>query len=112
MEGAADSNISAKADIRKGLARPGRKEKDGIGLGPKKEGKKGQWTRLLSRLSSELMEEAPYGIEGPKRKIREDQAREEANAVKEKKQKIEEEAEKQSTLFTTQMGSAEVAEQL
>ena len=74
LEDAADNNMSAKADISKGLVGPNRKEKDGVGPGPKKEGKKGQWTRLLSRLSSELMEEAPYGIEGPKRKIREAQA--------------------------------------
>ena len=112
LEGATDSSIRAKAEIKKGLAGPGRADKDGIGLGPKKEGKKGQWTRLLSRISSELMEEAPYGSEGPKRKIREDQAREEANAVKEKKQKTGEVAEKQSTMVTSSIGSAEVAEQL
>ena len=94
LECAADNKMSAKADISKGLARPGRKEKVGVGPGPKKEWKKGQWTRLLTRLNSELMEEAPNGIESPKRKIKEAQAREEANAVKEKKQKTEEEAEK------------------
>ena len=112
LEDAADSSLRAKADCKKGLVGPGRTEKDGVGLGPKKEGKKGQWTRLLSRISSELMEEAPYGSEGPKRKIREDQDRVEANTVKEKKQKTGEVAEKQSTMVTTSIGSAEVAEQL
>ena len=50
-----DNKMSAKTDISKGLAGPGRKGKDGVGPGPIKEVKKGQWTRLLTRPNFELM---------------------------------------------------------
>ena len=61
--------------------------KIGVGPGLQKEKKKGQWIRLLNRLNSDLMEEGPLGAEGPKRKNRDAQAREENNTEKQKKKR-------------------------
>ena len=68
--------------------------------------KKGQWIRLLNRLNSDLMEEGPLGVEGPKRKNRDAQAREENNIERQKKNKTEEEVSKQCEALTPLVGSA------
>ena len=57
------------------------------------------------------MEEGPLGAEGPKRKNRDAQAREENNTEKQKKKKTEEEVTKQCEALTPFLGSAGVAEQ-
>ena len=88
-----------------------RKDKAGVGPGPVKEMKKGHWTRLITRPKVDRMEEASTEGVGPKRKVREHWVRENSNAEKEKKQKTEVETLKQSESSSTQLGSAEVAEQ-
>ena len=79
-----------------------------IGPGPQKDFKKGQWTRI-NRPYHDTREEASYGIDSFKG--RENQVREELKTEKGKKQKLEEGKTKQSTLFVTQRGLAEVVEQ-
>ena len=59
---------SEKSKVSKGSVGKG---KIGIGPGPQKDVKKGQWTRLTHRPNLDLMEEAPLGAEGLKRKTRE-----------------------------------------
>ena len=90
---------------------PGNQGKIGAGPGLQKEKKKGQWIRLLNRLNSDLMEEGPLGVEGPKRKNRDAQAREENNIERQKKNKTEEEVSKQCEALTPLVGLAGVAEQ-
>ena len=90
----------------------GRIDKVGVEPGPIKEMRKGYWTRLITGPKVDSMEEASTEGVGLKRKVREHLVRENSNAEKEKKQKTEEETKKQSESFTTQLGSAEVAEQL
>ena len=88
-----------------------RKDKAGDGPGPLKEMKKGHWTRLITRPKVDRMEDASAEVVGPKRKVSERWVRENSNAEKEKKQKTEVATLKQSESFSTQPGSAEVAEQ-
>ena len=57
------------------------------------------------------MEEGPLGVEGPKRKNRDAQAREENNIERQEKKKTEEEVTKQCETLTPLVGSAGVAEQ-
>ena len=103
---------STKRGISKFPDGLGRKEKARVGPGLMKEMKKGKWTRITNRPKSDLMEEASIEVDGPKHKARELLVHENSNTKKEKKQKTKEETKKQSTLFTTQLGSAEVAKQL
>ena len=87
------------------------KDKAGDGPGPVKEIKKGHWTRLITRPKVDRMEDASAEGVGPKRKVSERWVRENSNAEKEKKQKTEVVTLKQSESSSTQLGSAEVAEQ-
>ena len=69
------------------------------------------WTRLTTRPKVDRMEVASVEEVGPKRKVSDRWVRENSNAEKEKKQKTEGVTLKQSESSSTQLGSAEVAEQ-
>ena len=112
MESSPIEKIGAHKGISNHLDGLGRIDKVGVGPGPIKEMRKGHWTRLITGPKVDSMEEASTEGVGLKRKVREHLVRENSNAEKEKKQKTEEETKKQSESFTTQLGSAEVAEQL
>ena len=88
-----------------------RKDKVEVGPGPVKEVKIGHWTRLTTRPRVDRMEVASVEEVGPKRKVSDRWVRENSNAEKEKKQKTEGETLKQNESPSTQLGSAEVAEQ-
>ena len=87
MEYTSDKKSSPLFGKNKTLEGPGIQGKIGAGPGLQKEKKKSQWIRLLNRLNSDLMEEGPLGAEGPKRKNRDAQAREENNTEKQKKKR-------------------------
>ena len=111
VEYTSDKKRSLLFEKNKTQEGPGNQGKIGVGPGLQKEKKKSQWIRLLNRLNSDLMEEGPLGAEGPKRKNRDAQAREENNTEKQKKKKTEEEVTKQCEALTPLLGSAGVAEQ-
>ena len=112
MESSPIEKIGAQKGISNHSDGLGRNDKTGVGPGPIKETKKGHWTRLITRPKVDRMEEASTEGVGLKRKVREHLVRENSNAKKEKKQTTKVETKKQSESFTTQMGSAEVTEQL
>ena len=99
-----DNKMSMITGKNKILEGPGEQGKIGIEPGLQKEKKKGQWIRLLNRLSSDLMEEGPHGAKGQKRKARDFQAREENNTKKGEKQKTEEVVTKQCELLIFGIG--------
>nr|POE73951.1 putative ribonuclease h protein [Quercus suber] len=76
------------------------KGKIGLGPGPQKENKKGQWTRITKGPNYDVGEEVTFGADGLKRKVWETQARDKLNTEKEKKQKTEEVTRKQFSHLT------------
>nr|POF10930.1 hypothetical protein CFP56_16045 [Quercus suber] len=62
------------SEITKVSNGPEGKGKIGLGPGPQKDMKKGQWTRITKRLNYDLGVEVSYGADGLKRKDRENQA--------------------------------------
>ena len=111
MESSPIENIGAHKGFNNHPDGLDRKDKAGVGPGPVKEMKKGHWTRLITRPKVDRMEEASTEGVGPKRKVREHWVRENSNTEKEKKQKTEVVTLKQSESSSTQLGSADVAEQ-
>ncbi|KAK7845466.1 hypothetical protein CFP56_009236 [Quercus suber] len=75
------------SEITKVSNGPEGKGKIGLGPGPQKDMKKGQWTRITKRLNYDLGVEVSYGADGLKRKDRENQA---LNTLLEKKKNLKE----------------------
>nr|POF00266.1 hypothetical protein CFP56_29813 [Quercus suber] len=86
-----DEIVLLGSDMEQGISKAPNgsdgKGKIGLGPGPQKEKKKGQWTRITKGPNYDVVEEVIFGADGLKHKAWETQAREKLNIEKEKKTK-------------------------